>query len=138
MLAASEDGRAVAAIVKLIGKEIPSTVIPEIVEAELEYDERLRRGARRGAQPDNRRSTRPRDADRRPVPAEVRPRPRDHRPSASDVRVPNTAGPNVTAFPEVRRAEQHERKRQEAPKVVGFGDHLPAFLSRPPRIVARP
>src|SRR6516164_6663376 len=70
MLAASEDGRAVAAIVKLIGKEIPSTVIPEIVEAELEYDERPRRGARRGAQPDNRRSTRPRDADRRPVPAE--------------------------------------------------------------------
>jgi len=138
MLAAPEDGRAVAAIVRLIGKEIPSTVIPGIVEAELEYDERPRRGARRGAQPDNRRSTRPRDADRRPVPAEARTRPRDHRPSASDVRVPNTAGPNVTASPEVRRAEQHERKRQEAPKVVGFGDHLPAFLSRPPRIVARP
>ena len=138
MLAAPEDGRAVAAIVRLIGKEIPSTVIPGIVEAELEYDERPRRGARRGAQPDNRRPTRTRDAERRPAPAEARPQRRQHRPSTSDARVPNTAGPNFTPFPEVRRAEQQERKRQEAPKVVGFGDHLPAFLSRPPRIVARP
>jgi len=137
-LAAPEDGRAVAAIVKLIGKEIPSTVVPGIEETDLEYDERPRRGARRTTRPDRRQPARTRDADRRSVPAETRTRPRDHRPRASDARVPNTAGPNVTAFPEVRRAEQHERKRQEAPKVVGFGDHLPAFLSRPPRIVARP
>jgi len=138
MLAVPEDGRAVAAIVKLIGKEIPSAVIPGIVEAELEYNERPRRGARRGAQLDNRRPTRTPDADRRPAPAEARPQRRQRRPSTNDGLVPKTAGPNVTPFPEVRRAEQPERKRQEAPKVVGFGDHLPAFLSRPPRIVARP
>ena len=138
MLAVPEDGRAAAAIVKLIGKEIPSAVIPGIVEAELEYNERPRRGARRGAQLDNRRPTRTPDADRRPAPADARPPRRQRRPSTNDKRVPNTAGPKVTPFPEVRRAEQPERKRQEAPKVVGFGDHLPAFLSRPPRIVARP
>jgi len=54
MLAVPEDGRAVAAIVRLIGKEIPSTVIPGIEEAELEYDERKRRGARRTARPGHR------------------------------------------------------------------------------------
>src|SRR5437899_1146142 len=36
MLAAPEDGRAVAAIVKLIGKEIPLGVMPGVEEAELE------------------------------------------------------------------------------------------------------
>ena len=51
MLAAPEDGRAVAAIVKLIGKEIPLSVIPGIEEVELEYDERRRRGARRDTRP---------------------------------------------------------------------------------------
>src|SRR6266478_2017562 len=39
MLAVPEDGRAVAAIVKLIGRDIPMVVVPGIAEAELEYDE---------------------------------------------------------------------------------------------------
>ena len=131
MLAVPEDGRAVAAIVRLIGKEIPSTVIPGIEEAELEYDERKRRGARRT----------PRLGHRQLVPAEAAPTRRNRRLHATNTPLPNMAGSNVTRFPaatEVRRAGQHERKGQEAPKVVGFGDHLPAFLSRPPRIVARP
>src|SRR6201998_2801900 len=54
MLAAPEDGRAVAAIVKLIGKEIPPVVIPGIEDAELEYDERQRRAPRRAARLDKR------------------------------------------------------------------------------------
>jgi superfamily II DNA/RNA helicase len=141
MLAAPEDGSAVAAIVKLIGKEIPLSVIPGIEEAELEYEERRRRGVRGAARSDNRRPTRTRDTGRRPVPAEARPPRRERRPTATDMPVPNMASSNVTPFTgaaEARRAGQHERKEQEAPKVVGFGDHLPAFLSRPPRIVARP
>jgi hypothetical protein len=47
----------------------------------------------------------------------------------------------VTPFPsaaEAGRAGQRERKEQDDRHVVGFGDHLPAFLSRAPRIVARP
>jgi hypothetical protein len=141
MLAAPEDGRVVAAIVKLIGKEIPLSVIPGIEEVELEYEERRRRGARRGARSDNRQPTRTRDAGPRPVPAEARPPRRERRPSVTDMPVPDMASSNVTAFPgaaKVRRAGQHVRKGQEDPKVVGFGDDLPAFLSRPPRIVARP
>src|SRR6266436_2800488 len=54
MLAVPEDGKAVAAIVKLIGKEIPRGVIPGVEEAELEYDERPRRGSRRPVRSDPR------------------------------------------------------------------------------------
>jgi hypothetical protein len=37
----------------------------------------------------------------------------------------------------VRKTRPQERQREEK-RVVGFGDHLPAFLTRPSRIVARP
>src|SRR5215472_9586993 len=115
MLAAPEDGRSVAAIVKLIGKEIPSAVIPGIVEAELEYNERPRRGARRTRRNDRPATHTRRDAARSPVPADTR-RPRRERPaSATDMPIPSIAA-----------------------KVVGFGDHLPAFLARPARTVPRP
>ena len=113
MLAVPEDGKAVAAIVRLIGSEIPATVIPGIETAELEYDKRRSRGPR---------------------------------PSARSVRdgvsPANPVGPNVTPFPytaEDRRAANGEAKGKDHRKVVvGFGDHLPAFLSRPPRIIAHP
>src|SRR5499427_505804 len=49
MLAVPEDGKAVAAIVRLIGSEIPATVIPGIETAELEYDKRRSRTPRRAA-----------------------------------------------------------------------------------------
>jgi superfamily II DNA/RNA helicase len=121
MLAAPEDGRAVAAIVKLIGKEIPSSVIPGIEEAEFEYAERPRRGVRRAALPG------------------THPPARNGRPRLPNA--PSVAGSNVTPFrppAEARRVGQSERRGPEDGKVVGFGDHLPAFLSRPPRVVARP
>src|ERR1700761_3251774 len=50
VLAAPEDGDAVAAIVKLIGKEIPPIAIDGIEPAELEYEDR-RRGRSRSAKP---------------------------------------------------------------------------------------
>ena len=141
MLAAPEDGGAVAAIVKLIGNEIPLNVIPGIEEVELEYDERRRRGARRATRPDDRQRVFTRDAGRRPGPAKSGRTRRDRRPSATNAPPPDMAGSNVTPFPgaaEVRRARPQERKEQGTERVVGFGDHLPAFLSRPPRIVAGP
>src|SRR6266699_5607632 len=49
MLAVPEDGKAVAAIVRLIGKEIPLVVVSGIDEAELEYDEHRRRRPREAA-----------------------------------------------------------------------------------------
>src|SRR5499427_766505 len=54
MLATPEDGNAVAAIAKLIGKEIPPAVIDGIEPVELEYDERRRRRSRRPTRSDHR------------------------------------------------------------------------------------
>jgi superfamily II DNA/RNA helicase len=138
MLAAPEDGRAVAAIVKLIGKEIPSGVIPGIEEVELEYDERKRRAPRRAARPDHRQPARARDVAARSAHAAARPPRRERRPSATDGPPPNMAGSKMTPFPSAAEVHRAGRQEREGPKVVGFGDHLPAFLARPPRIVARP
>jgi hypothetical protein len=40
---------------------------------------------------------------------------------------------NVTRLP-VRRPERHED--EDDGRVVGFGDHMPAFLARPVRVAA--
>jgi superfamily II DNA/RNA helicase len=136
MLAAPEDGRAVAAITKLIGKEIPVGVIPGIEAAELEYDQRRGRGKRSSARP-----IRTRDATRPARAGASRSPHRNRSSSAHSVPLPNGDSSNGMLYPiaaETHRAGSHERKGQEASKVIGFGDDLPAFLSRPPRIVARP
>ena len=109
MLAVPEDGRAVAAIVRLIGKEIPPIVTPGIEPAELTYDKRRYRVSRPAAS------------------------------SNGKMSVANPVGSNVAPFPGAaknRRAGKGGTKGQDTRKVVGFGDHLPAFLSRPPRITA--
>jgi superfamily II DNA/RNA helicase len=137
MLSVPQDGRAVAAIVKLIGKEIPSSVIPGIEDAALEYDERPRRGAHRAARHDDRQQVRPRDAGRRTASAQSGRTPRDRRPNMNKA-PSDIAGSKVAPFPSAAEAQRSARPDREGPKIVGFGDHLPAFLSRPPRIVARP
>src|SRR5271169_2081394 len=110
MLAAPEDGKAVADIVKLIGKDIPMHEIDGVAPAELDYSARRGRGSRpsaRLAQPE--RPARG-GSDGRPTPAEARPARRDRRPPVTDAPLPNTAGSNVTPFPgavEVRRAGQN-------------------------------
>ena len=38
--------------------------------------------------------------------------------------------------PGPRHRPQPERPQANEPRVVGFGDHLPAFLARAPRAVA--
>ncbi len=142
MLAAPEDGNAVAAIVKLIGKEIPSFGVDGIASAELEYGEYRRRGSRRPVKSDRPHGTRSRDDGARSAPAESRSPRRDRQPRAAEGSRPDVAASNVTPFPRtvaVRSPRQPERKpEQDRQPVVGFGDDLPAFLARPPRIVARP
>ena len=150
MLAAPDDGKAVAAIVKLIGAEIPMTTVDGIEPVALEYDERRRRRSSRpaaraeGASPE--RASR---AEARRQPAEnQRPR-RAQRPSAPRTKArPQTPSPaaapeaaNVMHFPrapEPRRPRPAPRAAEPERAVVGFGDDLPAFLARPPRIVAGP
>ena len=149
MLAAPEDGKAVAEIVKLIGKDIPMHEIEGVAPAELDYT--ARRG--RGSRPSSRiaRPERPARAggDGRPTPpapAKERPAHAKQRPAVaasarSDPAAHSANGATVTPFPRAaapRRPRQPERNIDEDRKIIGFGDDLPAFLARPPRIVARP
>jgi superfamily II DNA/RNA helicase len=141
-LAAPEDGKNVAAIQALIGKDIPVVQIEGIAAAELDFEEGDRRrrrtpAARRDAAPrqsraprreESREERRPRQAAR-PVPAEPR------HPVAED---------NVAVFPRQaaeRRPDAARRpeRRQSEPehRVVGFGDDLPAFLRRAPKVAAQ-
>jgi superfamily II DNA/RNA helicase len=122
MLATPEDGKAVAAIVKLIGKEIPPFDVAGLAPAELQFDAAPRRGRQRGGSA-GRREPRPAAGDRH-VRRDPPPRP------------PASAAANVTPFPHTagtRRPRPPERRQDEQRRVVGFGDDLPAFLARPAR-----
>ena len=120
MLAVPEDGKTVAAIEKLIGKQIPTIAVEGIEAVSLEFDDDRPRRSRAG--PGSRRSTPPRQA----------PRP------AAAVTPQSVAASNVTPFP--KRREPDKKPPREHPeedrRVVGFGDHLPAFLARAPRILS--
>jgi superfamily II DNA/RNA helicase len=132
MLAAPEDGRSVAAIVKLIGKDIPPATIDGIAEAKLDFDGDHRAYGRRPARP-----TAQRERSRAAAP-EARPHRRpEHKPAAPRpvpaARPAPAERSNVMPFP--RNGERPAPRRQhELPdeRVVGFGNDLPAFLARPP------
>jgi hypothetical protein len=154
MLAAPEDGKAVAAITKLIAKEIPMTAIDGIEPAELEFEERRRGRSRKtgvgsGARervkmPESRRGSpatdaAPRNQRPRTTPSQPEPPVRAATNGAADKSAAARTA-NVMRFPqpqEKRRPVRHERGAEEDRKVVGFGDDLPAFLARPLRIAAR-
>jgi superfamily II DNA/RNA helicase len=123
MLAVPEDGKAVAAIVALIGKEIPPATVEGLEPAELEAEGEYRARPRRAPRSDRRERGRA-----RPAPAS--------KPAAAA-----GTGATVTPFPRPTEAKQPRRPErrpaaEEDRRVVGFGDHLPAFLARPPRVVA--
>ncbi|HEV2301555.1 MAG TPA: DEAD/DEAH box helicase [Stellaceae bacterium] len=121
MLAVPEDGKYVAAIEKLIGKDIPTITIDGIEAASLDFDGNPPRRSRavsgsRPSAPPRRQASRAATA---PTPA-------------------NGAASNVTPFPkrpETERQPPRERPEEDR-RVVGFGDHLPAFLARAPRILS--
>jgi superfamily II DNA/RNA helicase len=150
-LAAPEDGRFVAAITKLIGKDIPLGTIDGIDGAALSEEEPRRRGGRdRGRRSGDRAPNRPRESDernarqrpaadqRRPAekpeprrapepprePREPRPRPITMDPSGNVMPIPRSA----------TRRDHHRGERDDDRGVIGFGDHLPAFLARPARV----
>src|SRR3984893_16825083 len=140
MLAAPEDGKSVAAIQKLIGKDIPVAAMPDFAPAELDFTGDRRRGRRRAGPAEHRAAERPRA---RPAPAEERrpngPPPRPQRAAPAERRPPNPE-PTVIMFPAPQPGPRHrpqpDRPQASEPRVVGFGDHLPAFLARAPRAVA--
>jgi len=128
MLAVPEDGRAVAAIVKLIGAEIAPAAIDGIATADLVYDAGARRRSRQSGRADRPPSNGHAGAPRAKPPVGRRP-PRPH--SGLSLRHEN----GVQATAAAPRSLEPERGA-DSPRTVGFGDHLPAFLARPPRPVA--
>ena len=173
-LATPEDGCFVAAISKLIGKDIPPSTVEGIGTAELSFEESGRR--RRGGKPSERhrsegseprRDRGGRGRDRRPSPeagdqktgAQIMSEPRAIEPQAERPRAeraprnerqradrqprpprepaarPITMDPEGKIMPLPRRGErEYQHERDDDHRVVGFGDHLPAFLARPARV----
>ena len=142
-LAAPEDGKSVAAIQKLIGRDIPTVTIPGIETAELDFEGERGRGRRpargRSAKPAPKRGD---DAPRQPrkdAPREARKDASREAPRAA------TRDDNVTPFPKRDRhaprpaPRDRDADRDEArPSAPGFGDDLPAFLRRqPPRVAGQ-
>jgi superfamily II DNA/RNA helicase len=151
-LSTPEDGRFVAAITKLIGKDIPTIAIEGIGAAELsdeasegEHRHRERGGRGRGRdRRDGRRPSpqEPREAkqeQRQHQPPQERQERRDgqrHGGAPAPLREPPrpvTMDPEGKVTPLPRRDERWDDHEDDR-RVVGFGDHLPAFLARPPRI----
>jgi superfamily II DNA/RNA helicase len=134
-LATPEDGKAVAAIEKLIGQPIPVVTVPDMAPAELDAADNRSRRRRRTERPEPRSEPRGTRGERRP---------RADRPATPEPRAPEPASAernNVAVFKRLPDQPASARRRNPAqadePRVVGFGDHLPAFLARPLKIAAR-
>ncbi len=184
-IAAPEDGRFVAAIIVLIGKDIPAVEVEGIATQPLVYDD-IRRGRGRGRpapgraaskRPEPRRPEAQRPEAKRPdakpvdekraeaahqgsahepirsEPSRREPRRADGRRHQARPQAPVSASPirmtpegmerasNVTVLAEAAgrrdergRSDHNQREDHEDRRVVGFGDHLPAFLARPVRL----
>jgi superfamily II DNA/RNA helicase len=157
-LAFPEDGKFVAAITKLIGREIPPVEIEGIETQELSEDDRPRRGRGRGsARSRSGRSSKPRrerapDRDRKPAErkAERTSKPERESKSSEDA-APAPAekarenGRDGGRKRGGKRADdkariEKERRRERKPEPVsdhsgpGMGDHVPAFLNKPVRV----
>ncbi|HEV2334796.1 MAG TPA: DEAD/DEAH box helicase [Stellaceae bacterium] len=154
-LAAPEDGKAVAAIQQLIGKDIPVQTMPDVASAELDFTGGDRRRGRGGRAP----ATRVASARAAPKRAAAHPdigraasrNGLTDRPSEPAVRGRSRRAPATPAEPRRQVAEpavamfaqpaakpvQPRHPEQREPRVVGFGDDLPAFLARAPRVAAR-
>ena len=109
-IATPEDGKYLAAITNLIGKEIPRITLDAIGEGEpLRGDETPRRGRRRKPKPRH---------DASPAAEPEKRREGKAKPTKRDKHPP-------------RRAKGGEPERGRGQPVKGMGDHTPAFLLRP-------
>ena len=168
-LAAPEDGRFVAAIQKLIGKDIPLAAMADIAPAALDFEGGDRRRGRGRSAPATRRAPE-RAAPERAAPERAAPergeragsrsahpekgrpehRVRRERAAPAEPRV-DTVEPAVALFPrplarpapeprpqmQPQMQPEHRPEHRAEHRVVGFGDDLPAFLARAPRVAVR-
>ena len=158
-LATPEDGRFVAAIQKLIGKDIPVAAMADIAPAVLDFEGGDRRRGRGRSAPAGRHAP-ARNASERAAPARAersgsrsahpeqgraaehrprreRPAPAEPHAEAVEPAVALFPRPATRSVPEPRRQSQNQSQPQPERRVVGFGDDLPAFLARAPRVAAR-
>jgi superfamily II DNA/RNA helicase len=139
-LATPEDDRFVAAITRLIGKDIPSAALDGLGSAEPGEQSgegardrragRRERGGRgrerlRGERSEHR--AQPGDEPRHETKKKRAPAPLREAPR------PVTMDPEGKVTPLPRRDERWQEPEDDR-RVVGFGDHLPAFLARPARV----
>ncbi|HUB97047.1 MAG TPA: DEAD/DEAH box helicase [Stellaceae bacterium] len=139
-LATPADARFVGAIEHLLGKKIPAATAPQIATPAAEAAEEHRR-PQRGRAGGNQRGRQPR---REEAPRERQPQARRDRPPQQ--RGPRPAHPaprpvtmeDVVMDPGLPVPMRAERRLVEADAedhgVVGFGDHMPAFLARSGRM----
>ncbi len=157
-IATPEDGRYVAAIQKLIGKDIPKVQIAGSEELALEEGEARggrRRGGGRGAKGDSkpRQEPKPRHEPKRET-AEARPEPEpkaeakpeaktETRPASAEPRSRNERGERSERGERGERDKRGRGRRSHLPAddigemdheddVVAFGGHTPSFLLRDP------
>ena len=153
MLATPADGKAVAAVERLIQRQIPRLLLPEFAlpegtEAPPAPDRRPRRGERAVGRRNSRRperAPRPQTADSNPAldsgaglaaePGVAVSLPGDRIP------VPAPAAATVEEALPPRRERgghrRHEPDEEREPRVVGMGDHVPAFLLRSIKLSSR-
>jgi superfamily II DNA/RNA helicase len=144
-LATPEDGRFIAAIEQLIGKAIPRISVTDLPDGALEAE--AGQGERR-PEPRGRKPRRRPEGERRPRAAE----PSKDAPKRAPRRPPREAPPREAPHQQARHAPvtmdpaameaadnvtplppRHDRRTVEPDddrSVVGFGDHMPAFLAR--------
>ncbi|QQP91417.1 DEAD/DEAH box helicase [Skermanella sp. TT6] len=141
-IANPEEGKQVAAISKLIKREIPLISIDGVDLAEFEEisDRRRRRPARKdearkeeARKEEETKAARPPKSDSRP-----RPEPRPEREARPDR---EQRAESMRSDAPRRDRDDRRRRREEDDDdevVIGFGDHIPAFLLRRARPVATP
>ena len=145
MLAAPEDGPAVAAIEKLIGRPIPRVEVEGMENLELDMSGRRRRRGR--AQPRSEEHKGRSGSERKPAEKRSRrqPKPKDEPRIEAAAEAPSGApSPTPAASPAPRQpraeAPRNNGRRKGEPEekaVVGLGDHVPAFLMRTYKVPAR-
>jgi superfamily II DNA/RNA helicase len=140
-IATPEDGRFVSAISRLIGKDIPAVTLDGIGPAALSADGE---GSRHRGRRDHRREDRRPQRDHRNNDGQASRHGHKNEPRGgsqrSHGRPPremrrHDAPPPITMDPEGKVTplppREHRVDREDDRRVLGFGDHLPAFLARP-------
>ncbi|HTH97311.1 MAG TPA: DEAD/DEAH box helicase [Stellaceae bacterium] len=146
------EGRAVAAIGKLIGKDIPVLTIEGFEHPELSFEDSGRGGRGRGRGRDRSDSNRRKPAkpavEKAATAEETKPVREKPEKSSRNAKVsrPRERGPRQAPAAEpiqmgmvtpIETARRYRREDEDDPPVIGFGDHLPAFLSRPVAVGGR-